>query len=118
MTSYRNQQPAGAYLGGHVYSVQDVIRMSKELAADVEKSFHPNLVVGILEDGMLPSEEIADSLNVPLDFIEVKRAAFGYLPPRLVRPMSSEASGKSGILLVDDIYDYWTIWKKARSCSV
>ncbi len=105
MTRHRNQQPTGAYSEGHAYSVQDAAKMSRELAAKVMESFHPDLVLGILGDGMFPSEEITDSLSVPLESIEIKRPTFCYLPPRLVRPMSSKAGEKSGILLVDDIYD-------------
>ncbi|MBI4177746.1 MAG: hypothetical protein HY516_05300 [Candidatus Aenigmarchaeota archaeon] len=92
------------YLGGHLYSVEDVTRMSREVATKVNDTFRPDLVVGILNDGALPALEMADALGMPVDFIEIKRS-FGYSPPILVGRMSSKVRGNRSVLLVDDVFD-------------
>ena len=59
----------GAYLGGRVYSVQEIVQMSRRLASRIGTVFKPGLVVGVLRDGFLPAVETAESLQIPCGFI-------------------------------------------------
>ncbi len=53
--------------------LKDTIELSRKLASRINETFKPDLVVGVLRDGFLPSVEAAEQFGVQYEFVTVSR---------------------------------------------
>ncbi len=95
------------------YRLPEIVEVSRDLARRVNSKYRPDIVIGVLNDGFVPSFEIAQELKVPYGFIKVQRPAMKVfyddgeriIEGGVVVPGQSDCALKGKrVLLADDTY--------------
>lgn len=69
---------------GAIYSVDDVNNQCFDLVQKIKSSnYHPDIIVGISDGGIMPAKQIGELLSVPVEILNVSRPSFVSLFKRM-----------------------------------